>query len=195
MQRASLAGDTKALNYSGDEHMLRGKKTYLSPLTLTDAAVLYNWINERPLVILSAPYSPTHHSSHLEWLAAITNRRDIAIFGIRRTLDDLLVGSCQLHSISQIHRSAELQIRIGRDEARGKGLGKDACELLLKHAFSDLNLNRVHLHVLASNVIAINLYLSIGFREEGRLRESVYIDGGWQDVLMMGILRREYDAP
>lgn len=175
--------------------MLRGKKTYLSPLTPADAAALYDWINERPLLILSAPYSPTHHTSHLEWLSAITSRSDMVIFGIRRLADDMLLGSCQLHSISQIHRSAELQIRIGRDDARGQGLGKDACELLLKHAFADLNLNRVHLHVLASNAVAINLYRSIGFREEGRLRESIYIDGAWQDVLMMGILRREYDAP
>lgn len=173
--------------------MLQGQKTYLSPLTRADSETLFGWINDRESLLNSAPYKPTHLPQHLEWFDSITNRSDTVIFGINQKSDHKLIGTCQLHSISPIHRSAELQIRIGMAEARGQGLGKDACGLLLRHAFDDLNLHRVHLHVLAPNAAARRLYQSLGFNLEGQLRDAVFIDGRWSDVVMMGLLEREFE--
>ena len=172
--------------------MLQGIKTYLSPLRANESEQLFEWINERELLLLSAPYKPTHHNKHLKWFDSITSRSDLAIFGIRSKSDDVLVGTCQLHSISEIHRSAELQIRIGASGARGKGFGKDACTLLLRHGFNDLNLHRIYLHVLATNIAAMALYKSLGLTLEGKLRDAVFIDGLWTDIVLMGMLRREY---
>lgn len=172
--------------------MLRGKKTYLSPLDAADSSALFEWINDRESLILSAPYRPTHSNRHNEWFDAVTARSDVAIFGIHRKTDDRLIGTCQLHSISAVHRSAELQVRIGIPEARGQGLGEDACKLLLRHAFTDLNLHRVHLHVLASNVRARSTYRKLGFMLEGEHKEAAFIDGVWNDVITMGLLQRDF---
>ena len=172
--------------------MLRGKIACLSPFSEADGEVLFSWINERELVMSSAPFRPVHHTCHLEWFNAIQKRSDIVIFGIRRSADDCLVGSCQLHSISPIHRSAELQIRIGRKNAQGSGVGTEVCSLLLHHAFQDLNLSRVYLHVFETNERAISLYTRAGFKVEGTLRNSVFIDGRWINVVIMAILREEY---
>jgi RimJ/RimL family protein N-acetyltransferase len=65
-------------------------------------------------------------------------------------------------------------------------------QLLLRHAFLDLNLNRVGLEVLADNEQAIRLYERVGFRTEGRLRSHVCKEGRFKDVLVMGILRAEF---
>ncbi|MGH9905645.1 MAG: GNAT family N-acetyltransferase, partial [Pyrinomonadaceae bacterium] len=110
----------------------------------------------------------------------------------RRTHDAALIGSCQLHSISAIHRSAELQIRIGQREDRGKGYGTEAVKLLLVHAYRDLNLHRVQVHVFSENVPAIRLYEKVGFKREGVLRNAVVIDGKTLDVLIMSVLSSEY---
>ena len=174
--------------------MLRGSLAYLAPLADADAQTLFSWINDRELLLSSAPYRPTHLPDHVEWFRTIRNRPDVAIFGIRRVADDCLVGSCQLHSITQLHRSAELQIRIGRTDARGAGIGTEACTLLLHHAFNDLNLHRVSLHVFDTNERAIRLYARIGFRVEGTLRESAFIDGRWINTVIMAVLREEYQA-
>jgi RimJ/RimL family protein N-acetyltransferase len=161
---------------------------------MADAPQLYEWINDRDQVLFNAPYKPVSEPQHADWLASITTRPDTVIFGIRTAGDDTLVGSCQLHSISHIHRSAELQIRIGETAARGKGYGKNAVQLLLRFAFSDLNLHRVFVHVFADNNPAIRLYETTGFKREGALREAAFIDGKYVDVLVMGILQTEYDA-
>jgi diamine N-acetyltransferase len=164
----------------------------LAPLTMADASRLFEWINDRDQVLFNAPYKPVSEPQHVEWLSQITSRRDAMIFGIRTTSDDTLVGSCQLHSISSVHRSAELQIRIGETHARGKGYGKTAVQLLLRFAFADLNLHRVFVHVFADNAPAIRLYESTGFKREGALREAAFIDGKYVDVLVMGVLENEH---
>lgn len=171
---------------------MKGKAAYLSSLLEADGEILFEWINDRELVLSSAPFRPVHQANHLEWFRAIQNKSDVVIFGIRRIADDCLVGSCQLHSINSIHHSAELQIRIGRKDAQGSGIGTEACSLLLHHAFQDLNLSRVYLHVFETNERAISLYTRAGFKVEGTLRNSVFIDGRWINVVIMAILREEY---
>ena len=162
---------------------------YLSPLTDADSAQLFEWINRRDLVVLSAPYRPVHQPDHDAWFRAIRSRKDVVIFGIRRSADHRLVGSCQLHSIDPLQRSAELQIRIGEASATGQGIGTVACRALLRHAFDDLNLQRVHLKVLATNALARRVYEKVGFVTEAIAKDAVFIDGQWRDLVTMAIQR------
>lgn len=173
---------------------MRGEQVSLGPLASADAAALWRWINDRTLVLNNAPYRPIHEGTHRDWFAQITSRTDAVIFAIRALPDDVLIGVCQLHSIHPIHRSAELQIRIGEAAWRGKGCGREAVSLLLETGFHDLNLRRIYLHVLAGNAAAIRLYRRAGFVEEGRLREAVCIGGRYEDLLVMGLLRRDIES-
>jgi RimJ/RimL family protein N-acetyltransferase len=172
--------------------MLQSEHVVLAPLTQADAPVLYGWINDRATAICNGPYRPIGEAEHRNWFAAIQQRQDVVIFGIRRRDDDALIGSCQLHSIHPVHRTAELQIRIGQVDQRSQGLGTEGVRLLLRFAFLDLNLERVHLHVFADNTAALRVYQRVGFVEEGRLRQHAYVDGQRRDVVMMGILRQEF---
>lgn len=174
--------------------MHRGGRVELAPLREDDSAALFSWINERGLVVLSAPFRPVSAVDHDRWFQTIRSRPDVRIFGIRLLEDDRLVGSCQLHSIDEEHRSAEVQIRIGDGDARGRGIGTEATRLLLRCAFRELDLHRVSLHVFATNGPARRLYERVGFREEGLLREAARIEGEWVDVVLMAILRSEYES-
>jgi RimJ/RimL family protein N-acetyltransferase len=46
--------------------------------------------------------------------------------------------------------------------------------------------------VVADNERAIRSYEKVGFRQEGKLREAVFVDGSYRDLLLMSILGREY---
>jgi RimJ/RimL family protein N-acetyltransferase len=90
------------------------------------------------------------------------------------------------------HRSVELK-RIVL-QPKGQGIGR-ACVRLLKHmAFRDLRAHRFWLDVKALNQRAAALYASEGFVEEGRLRESVKLVEGYESLIVMSMLDREYDA-
>jgi len=174
--------------------MLKGEFVSLRPLQDSDATELFCWINERKEVLSNAPYKPVHEAQHREWLSSLQHRSDLFIFGISRLADSKLIGTCQLHGVSPVHGSAEMQIRIGDVSSRGKGYGREAIRLLLKFGFHDLNLHRIFLHVFAGNSQALATYEKAGFAREGVFREAALIDGGRQDIIAMAILRREFDG-
>lgn len=162
----------------------------LAPLTPNDSDLLFEWINDRDLVVQSAPFRPVSRAEHDSWFEQIRKSEDVRIFAIRE--QGRLVGTCQLHDIHPVHRSAELQIRIGAPDARGRGVGTAATTRLLEIGFGELALHRVHLHLLATNEAAHRLYEHVGFRVEGVQRAAACIEGSWVDVVLMAILEEEF---
>ncbi len=90
------------------------------------------------------------------------------------------------------HRSVELK-RIVL-QRKGQGLGRACLHLLMRMAFEDLGAHRFWLDVTAQNTRAQALYLSEGFVEEGRLRESVMTPEGYDSLIVMSMLKTEYEA-
>ena len=73
---------------------------------------------------------------------------------------------------------------------RGRGLGKALLASCIERAFAS-GLTRIELEVYADNLPAIALYRRLGFAEEGRKRRARFLDGRYQDLLMMALLREE----
>ena len=90
------------------------------------------------------------------------------------------------------HRSVELKCIVL--QAKGQGLGRACVRLLKRMAFADLHAHRFWLDVKALNTRAQALYASEGFVEEGRLRESVKLADGYESLIVMSLLDREYEA-
>ena len=73
-------------------------------------------------------------------------------------------------------------------EHRQKGLGSALLSLVLETAFQK-GLQRIELEVYASNQAAIRTFQKAGFVEEGRKRRARFLDGKWDDILVMGCLK------
>jgi RimJ/RimL family protein N-acetyltransferase len=104
------------------------------------------------------------------------------------------IGSCGYHEIDWRNRAGEVGIAIGDKSQWGKGYGTDAMRALVRLGFDQLNLNRVMLRVYDDNRRAIRSYEKVGFKMEGRLRESNFSNGRYRDTLIMAILRPEWEA-
>lgn len=169
--------------------VMRNKQVRLRPLQNADAPLLYEWITARELLIKNAPYFPVSESDHEAWIdRMMTKRSDLVIFVIEEIDGERAIGTCQLFNINWIHRSAELQIRIGDVTHQGKGFGTESVEALCAFGHTDLNLHRIYLHVFANNQRAIRAYEKSGFSKEGVLRDAAFIDGKRCDVIVMGKL-------
>jgi diamine N-acetyltransferase len=90
------------------------------------------------------------------------------------------------------NRSVELKRIVLK--TKGQGLGRACVRGLKRMAFGDLRAHRFWLDVKALNQRALALYVSEGFVEEGRLRESVRAGDGWDSLIVLSMLDREYDA-
>lgn len=104
------------------------------------------------------------------------------------------IGVVGLENINWRDRQAEFGIIIGDPDFWGRGYGSDALRTLLKVGFHWFNLHRIFLHVVAENVRAIKAYEKCGFKHEGRLREAVFIEGVYHDLLVMSVLAREFES-
>ena len=102
-----------------------------------------------------------------------------------------LAGAVRLHGRDPHDARASLAIGLLDDALLGRGLGREAIGLVLRHGFGALGLRRVGVRVLASNERAIRCYRACGFHEEGREREAARTHAGWEDDVIMGVLAHE----
>jgi RimJ/RimL family protein N-acetyltransferase len=98
------------------------------------------------------------------------------------------VGSASLFGFDPFAGHAEAGIAL-LPEARGRGIGTLAIAQLVEFGFVRRNLRRIHLQAIASNIAAIRAYQKAGFVVEGRQREHAWVRGGYEDIVLMGILR------
>jgi RimJ/RimL family protein N-acetyltransferase len=143
----------------------------LEPLRDEDSDTLYRWINDRELVAFSAAFRPVTREDHDAWFADVRGRKDVDVFAIREA--HRLVGSCQLIVDDE---EAELRIRIGEADARGRGLGTEAVRLLVAHGFEALGLRRIWLQVFPHNERAIRSYEKVGFTRCGEQGAIVHME-------------------
>lgn len=103
-----------------------------------------------------------------------------------------LVGAVFLDKLREGGRKASLAIGMYAPAHLGLGLGTEAIRLTLRYAFGTRRMHRVDLRVLDFNDRAIAAYRRCGFVEEGRERESCWVDGRWHDDVIMGVLEHEF---
>ncbi len=126
-----------------------------------------------------------------KWMES--NRPDNFSFAIRTLADKRLVGLIGLWGMRWNQGDTWVGIGIGNRNDWGKGYGTDAMRIILRYAFTELNLHRVSLGVFEYNPRAIRSYEKAGFTLEGRERQCLNRDGKRYDVFNMGILRADWE--
>jgi len=99
-----------------------------------------------------------------------------------------LIGRVSLEDINHINQSAELKIFVS-PEHQGKGIGLEACKLIIRHAFLRLNLRRVYAGTLDNNEGFKKLAEGLRMEQEGIRKEAVHNDGKFIDVIEFGLLK------
>lgn len=125
-----------------------------------------------------------------EIYARWSRAEDRIVWVIEEVATGRIVGESVLNDLDEDNLSCGFRIWISG--ARDRGLGSEAVELTLRHAFEDQGLHRVSLEVYAFNPRARHVYEKAGFRLEGTLREALLFDGGWVDAHVMGILAEQW---
>lgn len=158
-----------------------------------DLAEINKWRNDNDLISsLTANFRYINQEIDYKWYDSyIHNRNNTVRCAIVNSNDEIL-GTAGLKNVDYLNQKADFFIMIGLKANRGKGIGYFATREILKHAFYNLNLNRIELIVLESNKNAINLYKKVGFIEEGKKRKCIFKNGKFVNVIIMSILNEEF---
>jgi diamine N-acetyltransferase len=101
-----------------------------------------------------------------------------------------VTGFCILRGLQGPHRSVEIKRIVS--SVPNQGVGRQLLSFVLEQAFTTYGAHRVWLDVFVDNARARHVYRTIGFQEEGVLREAILRDGQYHSLVLMSLLDYEY---
>jgi RimJ/RimL family protein N-acetyltransferase len=184
-----------------DTQLFEGKLIRLAPIDHEkDPEVESRWTHDLSLLraLWRKPAMPLSIAQMKKKYEAIEKEVDeskrLFYFTIRGREDDRLLGFVRIEGIEWTHGIASLRLAIGDPMERGKGYGSEALQLMLRFAFSELNLYRLSAVVSEDNPAALKFFKRFGFVEEVRRRKALMRDGQVWDSIHLGLLRDEWLA-
>ncbi len=176
--------------------MLKGKSVLLRPVKRSDISYFLKWFNDPEVIqylTLYLPMTEMAEEKYIEELGTTRAKSDVS-FVIEVIEGDSIkpIGNCGLHEINSKDHNANFGIVIGEKDYWSKGYGIEATRLLINYGFQQLNLHRISSTAVAFNERSIKFHKKVGFREEGRLRQDIFKNGQYHDLLQFGILREEW---
>ena len=176
--------------------MLNGENVFLRAVEESDLPQLMAWRNLPQLRKYFREYREINLPMQKRWFESIAaNDKNTLMFSICHRETGELLGCCGLCSIHWVHRHAEISLYIGHREAYidTDGYALDCSRVLLDYAFRQLNLHKIWAEIYAFDHPKKGLLHTLGFRQEGILRDHCFYDGKWWDSLLFSLLQEEFD--
>jgi ribosomal-protein-alanine N-acetyltransferase len=179
-----------------DQIRLRTSRLILRPLLEADASALFGIYSDPRIMEFWSSPAWTSIASAEEKISR--NRLGMETggsigFGLFRSEDEHLLGTCDLFHLDQQCRRGEVGYGLAF-EAWGQGYMQETMQVLLAYGFKDLGLNRIEADIDPANLASAKLLTRMGFALEGLLRERWIVGGVKSDSAMYGLLASEWQA-
>ena len=112
-------------------------------------------------------------------------------WGIAPRQDNSIIGHCGYFDIDNSNSCAEISYCL-KSGSWGQGIMTEALDEMLRFGFEDYGLNRIVAKVMKDNAGSVKVLKKLGFVQEGLLRESLYKNGRYHDLMIFSILKSEY---
>lgn len=172
--------------------VLNGTQIYLRQLQPVDVNENYlSWLTDDEVMsgIATSGYT-------MQKLKEYVNERlsypKTAFYAICSKQNNEHIGNIKLDFHDEKSNVSELGLLIGNKEFWGRGVGREACQLLLQYGFNKMGLRKIYLAVYENNPNAKKLYENLGFTLEGVLRKHVAVKGEYFDKYLFGMFNEEY---
>ncbi|MFK3937575.1 GNAT family N-acetyltransferase [Alkalihalobacillus sp. NPDC078783] len=169
------------------------KSIYLRELKREDLNMIYQSLDNEEILYMTGTkktFTFDQVVNHYEACQKDDTRYD---FAVCLKKNDEMIGDLSIVEVEEENRKASFRISLHQTSTLGKGYGTEAVKKALAFAFEELKLNRLQLEVYSHNLRGYYAYKKAGFVEEGRLRQSLYMNGTYSDEIIMSVLRDEYE--
>ncbi|MBZ0217909.1 MAG: GNAT family N-acetyltransferase [Fimbriimonadaceae bacterium] len=179
----------------GPELLLQGDQILLRPLTVKDCTERYlHWLNDPEVNRFStrkgAVIRRAEMNSYVEQCNQSTTALLLGIFS--RDPNTTHIGNILLSEYTSEHRRAEIANLIGDRSFWGKGIAIDANSLLIHFGFQELKIHKFCMGNLRRHRAATFVASRLGYVSEGILKEHLFVDGKFEDVIRFGLFKSEF---
>lgn len=126
-----------------------------------------------------------------DWLKRMAEDQNSILWAIDH--EGRLVGTTGIHAIDWAGQHGTTGTLIGDRTAWGKGIAREMMRLRADFAFTQLPLRKLKSGYLEGNEASRRAQEGAGYREVGRLRQEIFRDGRWLDLILTEILREDWE--
>jgi [ribosomal protein S5]-alanine N-acetyltransferase len=117
--------------------------------------------------------------------------RDDVRWGITLKPDNTVIGMVGFNYWNRTDNRGSIGFDLNRAYWR-QGIMREAVEAVINFGFDEMLLNRIEADASIYNTASVNLLTSLGFQQEGVQREQYYEDSTYHDLVLFGLLKREW---
>lgn len=155
----------------------------------------YGWFNdEETTKNLQKHYYPNTVEKQLAFYETlIKDNSKIQLMVIEKDNPDMVIGTASIQKIDFINSNADISLVVGEEEARDLKRAEEVMYLMIRHAFNTLNLHKVTVGYI-DNLKFWGMFLMkrFGFEQEGELKEHMYKDGVYHNVILLGLTKDNF---
>ena len=170
-----------------------GQRVYLRSITYEDTEQIVKWRNKESVKKYFFYRGEFTAESHTKWLKERVETGEVVQFVVCDINDDRPIGCTYIRDIDHDNKKAEYGVFLGEDDVRGKGIGEEILDLTVDYAFNVLKLHRIYARVRVDNYPSLYSFLHCGFEKEAVLRDSVFCEGQFLDVVILGKINQNHE--
>ena len=167
-------------------------RVYLRAFELEDYKLINKWRNDNEINENFASNKLFISSERdRKWIEEriFNDKKDISLAVCLKENNEL-IGYTSIKDIDHWNKCAEWSgIIIGDKINRGKGYSSEIQHMVLTYLFNELGLHRVYAYQLEDNQASIAMVKKSGFKVEGILRQCLFKDNKYQNLLIISILK------
>lgn len=172
--------------------VLETKRLKLIPLSTLFCHQYYiDWLNDPEVY----KYLESGGNYTIEMLHAYLQKveqSDIYFWAIIIKKSEKHIGNIKIDPINYQLKKGEYGIMLGDKSEWGKGYAKEVSERVINECFENINIREITLGVLESNIIAYNLYVSLGFNQVGLPQKQLRSNGKTENGIRMNLLKENW---
>ena len=150
-----------------------------------DKTIVSKWFQD-PLNRLFLPSMISDDSLDIDHL----ENSDRNIFAMIDLINGESIGLMALLNIDKLNSKAEMRKMIGEPKYRGQGYAKEATGVWLKFCTEYLDISKIYIHTIETNIKNVSINRQLGLKVEGLLKREFKVENTHHDVLRMAYFKR-----
>lgn len=170
---------------------LKGRHIYLRALEPEDLEFVYAIENDESIWNVSntqTPYSRFLIRQYLENAHQDIYEAKQLRLAICQNDNFSAIGLIDLFDYDPRNNRAGVGILIQNEENRGNGVGSEALQLLIKYAFTHLNLHQLYANIDGENEASLKLFTNFGFQLIGTKKQWNLVNGKYNDESLFQLM-------
>lgn len=132
---------------------------------------------------------PEHSQQFIQQSLAAQNKQEALALGIFYKQE--LIGGIGMHAWDHTLKKAQIGYWI-KKEYEGKGIVSSCLVRFVDFLFEKVGLNKIEIQFLAENQRSAMVAERLGCKIEGILRDGTIMNGNFKDIVLSGLLKREW---